>query len=472
MSKKLFFLFLLFLAPACCQADFSHYFSDQTMRIDYYHTGERNREFFSLDQVYIQGIWAGSKKNLIDTLNLGKYQVKVFDAATDKLIYSRGFSSLYGEWETTPAAKQDLGTFQETALIPCPKQPIKLVIAKRGKNGAFKDLWLGTGIDPNSRFVNRERMAKPAKVIDLAIHGPCSTKVDLLILGDGYQKSESKKFRQQVKYFRELFLKKTPPFNRRAQDFNIRALEIPSVDRGIDEPRENRWKNTPLGCSFNSFDLDRYVLSMANKDLRDWAACAPYDQLIIIFNSTRYGGGGIFNLYAISFAGNLQAPDAWLFDYVVIHEFGHAFGGLADEYYTSSVAYEDFYSPAVEPWEPNITAQTDPNQLKWRALVTPGTALPTPWKKTAFDSLTNQRYMLNPMVADYPAKAAALNAQIQTLLHDPQMQGVVGAFEGAGYLSQGLFRPALDCRMFSKSQADFDPVCQKAIERMIDFYTR
>jgi hypothetical protein len=347
-----------------------------------------------------------------------------------------------------------------------------MVIAKRGKNGAFKDLWLGTQLDPNSRFVNRERIAKNAKVIDLAINGPCSTKVDVLVLGDGYLKSESKKFRRQVQHFRELFLKQTSPFNRRAQDFNIRALEIPSVDSGIDEPRENLWKNTPLGCTFNSFDLARYVLSFANKDIRDWAACAPYDQLIILFNSTRYGGGGIFNLYAISFAGNPQSADAWLFDYVVIHEFGHSFAGLADEYYTSSVAYEDFYSPEVEPWEPNITALRDLHQLKWRDLVLPGTAIPTAWKKIQFDSLTTQRYQLNPAAPDYPAKSAEMNVQIQALLRDPQLQGVVGAFEGAGYLSNGLFRPTLDCRMFSKSLADFDPVCQKAIERMIDFYTR
>ena len=214
------------------------------------------------------------------------------------------------------------------------------------------------------------------------------------------------------------------------------------------------------------------MLSFDNKTLRDFASAAPYDFLYILVNTDRYGGGGIFNLYATCFTGSPTKELAWQHDYVFVHEFGHSFAGLGDEYYSSNVAYTDFYPPGVEPWEPNITALVDPEHLKWKSLVEPGTPLPTPWDKAAYDSLEQLRARIprdNP--EEYRRRLERIQKEEVALLHRQKYWGKVGAFEGAGYSSTGLYRPFLDCRMFSLRLVDFDPVCQAAIRRIIDFYT-
>lgn len=468
--KKDFLLFLLIL-PQLIFAQFNHYFKDKTLRIDYYHTGKVDQEIFALDQLFEQGIWAGSKINLIDTLNLGKYLIKIQDAESGRLIYSRGFSSLYGEWETTAEAKIRFRTFHESALVPLPKNPVKLQIAKRDARGKFKDIWTSSEIDPNSRFVNREPVPKVAEVNEIEINGPCSTKVDFLILGDGYAKKDQKQFKKDVHYFSEKLLA-TAPYRLRRTDINVRALCAPSGDSGIDEPRKNSWKNNALDCSFNSFDLPRYVLSFGNRKIRDFAALAPYDFLIIIFNSDRYGGGGIYNLYAIGYAGGNLKQDKWITEYVLLHELGHSFGGLGDEYYASTVAYDEFYPVTVEPWEPNLTVETDRTRLKWRNLVEPDTPIPTPWNQSGYDSLNSAIYKIRKSGQEYKQEYACLKARADSLLRAEPYWGKVGAFEGAGYVKRGIYRPYLNCRMFSKTLDPFDPVCQAAIERVIDFYAR
>lgn len=464
-------IFLLLLLPQLIFAQFQQFFVDKTFRIDYFHTGKNDQECFAIDQAYVQGIWAGSQTNLIDTLNLGKYQVKIQDIGSGQVIYSRGFSSLFGEWETTAEAKTRFRTFHESALVPLPRKSVRLIIAKRNRTGEFSDIWSSPEIDPNSRFVNRETPAQVAEVQEILIHGPGAEKVDLLILGDGYAEADEKQFKKDVRYFSEKLFE-TEPYRRRRADFNLRAICAPSQDSGIDEPRQNSWKNNALGCTFNAFDLDRYVLSFENRKIRDLAAQAPYDFLIIIFNSNRYGGGGIFQLYAIGYAGGKLKNDKWITEYVLIHELGHAFGGLGDEYYSSAVAYEEFYPTSVEPWEPNLTVQTNRTQLKWRDLVEPATPIPTPWNQHAYDSLTTAVQKLNPAAPDYENQRARITAQADSLLRAEKYWGQVGAFEGAGYVKSGIYRPFLNCRMFSKTLAPFDPVCQAAIVRMIDFYTK
>lgn len=450
---------------------FNQFFVDETMRVDYFHTGIKNVDIFSLDQVYEQGVWAGSKVNLLDTLNLGKYLVKVLDAKTNQMLYTRGFCSIFGEWQTTSeAAKGIYRTFHESVLIPFPKRPIQLVIALRENDGYFHDKW-STIIEPNSRFVNREKPRNGVKVVELLINGPSERKVDLLIIAEGYTANEMSKFRKDVKHFTEVFFD-SPPFKQRKKAFNIRAIEVASKDSGIDEPRKNIWKNTVCGCSFNSLDSPRYVLSVHNKEIRDIAAHAPYDQLYVLFNSERYGGGGIFNLYSTCFSGTDKRGEEWWADYVFVHEFGHAFGGLADEYYSSSVAYDEFYPVGVEPWEPNITALLDKKHLKWKHLIKSSTPIPTPWDKAVYDSLSIEVRKLDRSASDYAEKYEKLHTEMQDLLRSQKYWGEVGVFEGAGYLSKGMYRPYLDCRMFSKSLNEFDPVCQAAIERMIDFYSK
>jgi len=282
---------------------FNEFFVDKTMRVDYYHTGTKGFEVISLDKVYEEPavisfdkkMWAGNKKNLIDTMNLGKYLAKVIDIKSNQIIYSRGFSSVYGEWETTGEAEKGMyRTFHESVLFPFPKEKVQLVIAVRDKENYFNDIF-STVIDPNSRFVNRERHTPAYKVDSMIKSGDPHKKVDLVILGDGYTKKEMKKYKKDVKHFTDELFSATP-FDNNKDKFNVWYIETPSVDSGIDEPRKDVWRNTVFGCSYNSFDSPRYVLTFENKAIRDISSLVPYDQIYIIFNSERYGGGGIFNL--------------------------------------------------------------------------------------------------------------------------------------------------------------------------------
>jgi hypothetical protein len=449
---------------------FNRFFENKTLRVDYYHTGTATQEFVSLDRAYEQGVWAGSQVNLIDTLNLGKYLVKVFDTATNQLIYSRGFSSIYGEWETTEEAKNEIfRTFHESVLLPFPKKPVQVVLAKRDKWMHFQDIF-STVIDPHSRFVNRENRGRNFKVNTLLENGPPRKKVDFLLLGDGYTKDELGKFRKDAERWKKVILS-TPPFKEHAQDINIRAIEVVSEDSGIDEPRKNIWKNTVLGASYNSLDSPRYVLSLDNRAIRDVASAAPYDFIYILVNSERYGGGGIYNLFATGMTG-VKNPDLdWQVDYMFTHEFGHSFGGLGDEYYSSSVAYSDFYPAGVEPWEPNVTALLDPDDLKWKSFVEEGTPLPTPWPKAEYDSLETVRRGWDRSKPGYYEKWKKIIDQQKEIMKASEYWGKVGAFEGAGYSAKGLYRPYMDCRMFSLSVVPYGPVCKAAIERVIEFYS-
>ncbi|RMF58462.1 MAG: peptidase M64, partial [Calditrichaeota bacterium] len=427
---------------------FDQFFVNKTLRVDYFHTGTATREIISLDQAYQEGPWAGSRTRLIDTLNLGKYLVRVFDVESNQLIFSRGFSSIYGEWETTGEAKDEIArTFHESVLLPFPKRPVQVVLAKRDRWMHFQDIF-STVIDPASRFVNREPRSRDFKVLTLLETGPPEKRVDFLLLGDGYTKDELGKFRKDAEHWKRVILQ-TSPFKENAQRLNIRAIEVVSEDSGIDEPRKNVWKHTALGCSYNSFDSPRYVLTLENKAIRDIASAAPYDFIYILVNSKRYGGGGIYNLYATGMTGVTNPDFDWHVEYMFTHEFGHSFAGLGDEYYSSSVSYEDFYPRGVEPWEPNVTALLDPEHLKWKAFVAPDTPLPTPWPKAKFDSLEAVRATWDRSKPGYYEKWAKLRAEQVKAMQASPYYGKVGAFEGAGYSSRGLYRPGMDCRMFS-----------------------
>ncbi len=466
------FLFV-FLSPILGQAatPFEKYFENKTLRVDYLHTGTATTEHISLEQVYEQGVWAGSRKNLIDTLNLGKFLVKVFDLATNQLIYSRGFASVYGEWETTREAQDEIfRSFHESVLLPFPKNSVQVVLAKRDKWMHFQDIF-STVVEPASRFVNREKRDYGFKVNTLHESGAPHEKVDFLILGDGYSKKDIAKFRKDAERWKKVILE-TKPFKRNAKKLNIRAIEVISQDSGIDEPRKNIWKNTPLGCSYNSFDSPRYILTYENKVMRDIASAAPYDFIYIMVNSTRYGGGGIYNLYATGMTGVENPEFDWHIDYMFTHEFGHSFASLGDEYYSSSTSYVDFYPAGVEPESPNVTALIDPENIKWKSFVEEETPIPTPWSKTHFDSLEAVRRTWDRSAPGYYEKWFKARQEQVVEMKASASYGKVGAFEGAGYSSKGLYRPAIDCRMFSLSTVPFDPVCQAGIQRVIDFYAK
>ncbi len=474
LSRTLVMLLLLAIAvPASGGVDvYDRWFTGSTMRIDVYHTGTKGEEVISLDRVYREGDWPGSMVNLVDTLNLGEYLAQVYDRSSNQLIYSRGFSTMFNEWQTTDEALAGIRrSFSTTVRLPYPRREIQVVIAKRDKRMIFHELF-STVIDPASPAqVDREQRPVLFPVRALVQNGPPSKKVDILILGDGYTKAEMDKFRNDARRFNEVMFS-TPPFSERKKDFNVWTIEVESRESGIDVPDKNLWKGNALGCSYNTFGSARYVLTESNRVLHDIAAAAPYDFICILVNDTRYGGGGIFNLYATTYTRELTKGQEWQMEYVYVHEFGHSFGGLGDEYYTSSTAYKDFYTPEAEPWEPNVTAMHDKGNLKWKAFLTAGVQLPTRWEKAKYDSVEGQIARFDRLAPDFYEKREPLHRAAMAILKNPQYADEVGAFEGAGYQSAGLYRPALDCRMFSLSLVGFDPVCSAAIGRMIDFYAR
>lgn len=450
---------------------FEEDFAPRTMRVDYYHSGTASEEHVALDRVVADGEWAGSRTQLVDPVNYGLYQFEVRDLESNRLLYSRGFSSVFGEWKTTPEAKQRWGTFHESLRFPWPKRPVQVTLRVRGGDGLWREIWT-TAVRPDSRAVNKADLASRGTVWSVLENGAPAEKVDLLILGDGYTAAEMEKFHADAKRLSgELFT--VEPFRSRRADFNVRAIDLPSSETGISRPHAGIFRRPPLATHFSTFDSERYVLTFDNRTLRDVASAAPYDFLVILVNERTYGGGGIYNDQTTVAASNGFAR------YLFIHEFGHHFAALGDEYYTSDVAYETGAAEKPEPWEPNITALHDPKQLKWRDLVTPGVPLPTPWNKVEFEklSIANQAERRKLRAEGAPEeKLEALFREEQEkmtkLLASSAHAGKVGAFEGAGYEAKGLYRPSTDCIMFTRDEVGFCAVCRRAINRMIDAYTR
>ena len=462
----------LAVAPAAqSPSPFATFFTEKTMRVDFFHTGG-GREVLALDRVVSDGVWPGSRTKLVDDTNLGPYLFEVIDRNTNRVVYSRGFASIYGEWETTPEAGAGVSrTFHESLRFPWPKSPVQLVVKKRAPDNSFREVW-STLIDPGSRFVNRADLKPIGKAWAVFENGPAAAKVDLLILGDGYTEAELPKFHADVKRLvDQLFA--TEPFKSRKQDFNVRAIDLPTSESGVNRPQVGVFRRTQVSTEYNIFDSERYALTLDNRALRDVASAAPYEFLEILINEQHYGGGGIFNDFATA------AVDTAFADYIFVHEFGHHFAGLGDEYYTSDVAYETGRKDIPEPWEPNITALHDPATLKWRDLVEPGTPLPTPWDKEAFEQKSREIQTRRRELRAKSAPESEMNAlfteemAIETkLLGSMKYSGKVGAFEGASYEAKGLFRPEADCIMFTRDKVGFCRVCRRAIERVIDMYTK
>lgn len=469
---KSILLLTLLLSSMLFTQSFERFFKDKTMRVDYHHTGTKGTEIFALDKIYDEGIWSGSKTQLLDNLNYGEYMLRLFDTQSGALIYSRGFSSMFNEWHSTDEALAGvMKTFHETVRIPFPKNTVQLTISRRDKQMIFRELFSAV-IDPNnSSLVNIQKRTAQFKSVKLVDNGAPDKKVDLLILGDGYAKADMQKFRDDAKHYSDVLLG-TSPFKERRKDFNVWTIEVESKESGIDKPGKNEWKENALGSMYDTFGSARYILTEENRTLRDIAGQVPYDAIAILVNDNRYGGGGIYNLYTTCFAQTDTKGMEWQMDYVFVHELGHSFAGLGDEYYTSSVSYNDFYQAGVEPWEPNLTASKTLESLKWRSFVDPSTAIPTPWKKSEYDSLEALRGKLDRLAPDYYAKRQPLYDATQAIVKDLAFKNVVGTFEGGGYVSKGIYRPSLDCRMFSLSLVGFDPVCSAAIERVIDSYVK
>jgi hypothetical protein len=452
-------------------ASFDTAFTGGTMRVDYFHSGGMGQEIVALDRVVSDGAWAGSRTRLLDDLNLGKYLFEVIDRETNRPIYSRGFASIYGEWETTPEYKRMHRTFGESLRFPWPKAPVQVVLKKRDRDNSFHEFW-STVIDPNSRFVNRADPPKAGNVWTLFESGPPAQKVDILLISEGYTAAQMPKFRADAKRLVDALFA-VEPFRSRKSDFNVRGLELPSTQAGVNRPHVGSFRRTPISAEYNIFDSERYLLTLDNRGFRDAVSSAPYEFIEILANEAQYGGGGIFNDQATT------SVDTGFAEYVFVHEFGHHFAALADEYYTSDVAYETGAADLPEPWEPNITALKDPDRLKWRDLVEPGTPIPTPWDKAEYETHSREtqarrRALLAKKVpeAEVDALFREQLAWDSKFLSSMKYSGKVGAFEGAGYEAKGLYRPEADCIMFTRDRVGFCRVCRRAIERVIDLYAR
>lgn len=406
------------------QNSFEKYFNDKVLRYDFMLSGN-NKE----TSVYPVGMkeepfWGGSFTNLTDPFNYGNFRYEVFDETENKLIYSRGFCTLFQEWQTTAEAKTTKRSFYEVATMPFPKNRVKFVLSMRARNGLFSQIF-ETKIDPTDYFIRKEIPVNSinTKIID---GGDPNTCFDIAFIAEGYRAEEMGKFRKDVRRMADYLLAEAP-FSDYKNKINIWAVESLSQESGTDIPGENLYVNTALNSSFYTFDLDRYLTTHDIKSVNDYAAVVPHDNIVVLINSNRYGGGGVYNYYSGTTTDHELSP------IVFVHEFGHGFVGLADEYYSSSVAYDEFYPLETEPWEPNITTLVN-FEMKWKNRIGKEIPVPTP--------------------------------------SEDKYSKVTGLFEGGGYSAKGIFRSEMDCRMKSNNPKGFCSVCQKAIREMIEFYIR
>jgi hypothetical protein len=442
----------------------------RTMRLDYYHTGNATQEMFSLDRWVQEPLeWPGNPRRPVDETNLGNYLFEVRDAATNRLLYSRGFSSVYAEWVTTEEAKRVNRTFSESLRFPEPAGPAQIILKKRDAANVFHEVW-SAAFDPKSIFIDRAAPPSAGPLITIEKNGEPADKLDFLILGDGYTAAERGKCEKDARRLVEVLFA-TSPFRERRRDFNVWLLCPAAAESGVSRPSEGVYRRSPVGASYDTFATERYVLTYENRAFRDLASQAPYEAVEILVNAKTYGGGGIFGLYS-----TVAADSGWA-NYVFVHEFGHHLAGLADEYFTSDVAYLP-PEKKVEPWEPNATALLDPSQLKWRDLVEAGTPVPTPWNQEGFAAFDRELQKQRLELRRQGRPEEEINQlferereRLKQMFAGEPYASKVGAFEGANYEAKGYYRPQLNCIMFTRVDS-FCQVCRRAIERVIDLYTK
>ena len=421
--KKYILLFTLLPVVSFTQINYDQYFENKTLRLDYFHTGNSTEDSYSFDEMIEEHYWGGSKVNLLDKFDYGKYKFIVKDYQSGIEIYSRTYATLFSEWQTTDEAKQTIKSFSESVVFPYPKNAVVVEFYSRDKKNILHKKFEYT-IDPNNYFIKTER-AYDLKSFEVLNNTDPDKALDIVIIPDGYTKEEMDKFRKDCEKFAG-YLFNASPYKENKNKFNIWGIEAPSQESGTDIPAENIWRNTVVNSQFYMFDLDRYLMTRDNKTLRHIASNAPYDQIFILVNTKKYGGGAIYNHYSVCVSDNNFS------EYIFTHEFGHGFAGLGDEYYTSDVAYNEFYPLDVEPLDPNLTTMVNFDS-KWKDLISSDTPVPTPATK------------------EYRKK--------------------VGVFEGGGYVAEGVYRPMQDCSMKSISVDNFCAVCRRAIEQMINFYS-
>jgi hypothetical protein len=468
------------------QVPFDDFFTDRALRLDLFQAGDAKEEAVTLHQVCLEGAWPEPKTGLIPPFKYGRYVCSLYDVASNRLIFTRGFDTMFAEYKTTgPALAGVKRVFERSVRVPLPKRPALFVIEKRDKRHLLHPIF-DQVIDPVDYHIIRETPSCGDTVFEVQQTGNPAGQVDFVFLAEGYTASEQAKFKSDLERM-TAFLFSVEPYRSLKDRFNIRGVFRPSAEQGMDEPRQGVYRKTVLNASFNAFDLDRYMLIEEDHRMHEIAGQVPYDAIIVLVNSRRYGGGSIGLDYCVSTVDHPTSPQ------VLIHELGHSFAYLADEYYQAEVSYNDFYPKGIEPLEPNITALLDPANVKWKDLLAPGIGVPTEYGKEEIEALQAERLKnrqaqvqdveeakkreappkdIQRIEEKYRKEDASLAARIEAVRsRHSAVYDKVGVFEGAGYASRGLFRPMVYCLMISSPKNEFCLVCQRAIARMIDFYS-
>ena len=424
MKKHILFLLCLIAVASTRAQVFADHFADKTLRVDYIFNGNASGQDICLDGLSALPTWAGRKHHLAELPLQGNGQIVMRNAASGKTIYTTSFSSLFQEWLETDEARNVTKGFENTFLLPYPLQPVEIEITlldpRRNVRASMKHI-----VHPNDVLIEQKGNSHitPHKYL---LHNDSPEKcIDVAILAEGYTLQEIQTFYEDADIAcKSIF--DHEPFKSMKKRFNVVAVASPSTDSGVSVPRLNEWKHTAFGSHFSTFYSDRYLTTSRVKAIHDALAGIPYEHIIILANTEEYGGGGIYNSYTLTTAHH---P---MFRPVVVHEFGHSFGGLADEYFYDNDVMTDTYPLDIEPWEQNISTQVD-FAAKWKDMLSENTPVPTPAEVSE----------------NYPT----------------------GVYEGGGYSAKGIFRPAENCRMRTNEYPAFCPVCQRALRRIIEFYT-
>ena len=406
--------------------NFSDWFEEKTLRTDYIFTGNARQQEVCLDELSMLPQWAGRRHHLSELPLAGNGEITMKDKATGTVIYRTSFSSLFQEWLGEEEATRVKKGFENSFLLPFPKKEAIVTISLKNAHQQVSAS-LTHEIRPDDVLIHQRGTAHITPHRYIHQSGSLEDCIDVAILAEGYTEAEMDLFYQDAEATCEALFSHEP-FKKLKSRFNLVAVASPSADSGVSIPLKDEWKSTAVSSHFSTFYSDRYLTTSRVKSIHNWLAGIPYEHVIILANTDTYGGGGIYNSYTLTTAHHPQ------FKPVVVHEFGHSFGGLADEY-----AYTDAPSPlypySIEPWEQNITTMVD-FESKWKDMVSEGTPVPTPAKTQESEIYTS-----------------------------------VGVYEGAGYTTKGIYRPATECRMKINEAPAFCPVCQRALERLILFYT-
>jgi hypothetical protein len=422
--RILFFVITLWQFPAKAQIHYYNYFTDGILRIDYVRSGSALSEEISQIQLKTETFWSGCRTKTLQPFDYGEFKIEVYGASDSVLLFRHAYSSLFAEYLYTQEGITVNGSFEETVRMPFPKAEVKIVFFRRDKITLLWNVQHELMFDPAKEKLSPVVAFKQIDFKKLTDNGAPEKKVDVVFLAEGYTKSEKQKFYDDAKRVAS-YLLDCSPFNAHLSSFNVWAVFAPSEQTGVTDPSSDVSVNTITGCNFSTFGTDRYLMTEQHFAVRDMASVVPYDHIVILVNTDKYGGGGIYNFYATCPA------DCKNSGFLMIHEFGHSFAGLADEYYTSDVSVSDYYRFDVEPVEPNITTLVDFSK-KWEEMIAEGTPVPTPDSR--------------------------------------EFQKTVGVFEGAGYSAKGIYRPYLECTMKSVLYNAFCPVCSSSIELVIDFF--